>query len=340
MKSKLFYSQLLGIVLLLLMLMIFVPIYYNKIPKALKQEVESKVYANGLDWVNVRVEERDITLSGIAPTVSEHQQAVKVAKRVVGVRVVYDKISPHVTVPYTMYIESTKEKLLLRGYMPSKHSLDDFLKEFKSEKSSHKLIDSVDVGAGEPKEWEELMFTTAKLVKELDFGIVNIVNQNVTFSGRVATSKQKREIEALLNGFKKSHYQITSRVIAMDESIEVCQKRYDELLSSNKIGFKAGKSIIEAKNDSLLKSFSEIFALCPNAKLTIIGHTDSKGNDIKNKELSQERAKAVVAKLFQLGIPLEQMEAVGRGESEPVATNDTEEGRKRNRRIEFKVGGY
>ena len=239
-----------------------------------------------------------------------------------------------------MYIESTKEKLLLRGYMPSKRSVDEFLKEFKSQESSHKLIDRVDVGAGEPKKWEELLFTTAKLVKELDFGIVNIVNQNVTFSGRVATSKQKREIEELLNGFKKSNYQITSRVIAMDESIEVCQKRYDELLSSNKIEFKAGKSTIEAKNDSLLKSLSEIFALCPNAKLTIVGHTDSKGNDVKNKELSQERAKAVVAKLFQLGISLEQMEAVGRGEAEPIASNETEEGRKRNRRIEFKVGGY
>jgi len=340
MKSKLFYSQLFGIILLLIILMIFVPIYNNKIPKALKQEVESKVYANGLDWVNVRVDGRDITLSGIAPNIALHQQAVKIANGVLGGRVIYDKISPHVTVPYTMYIESTKNKLLLRGYMPSKRSLDEFLKEFKSQKSSHKLIDIVDVGAGEPKQWEPLILTIAKLVKELDFGIVNIVNQNVTFSGRVATSKQKREIEELLNTFKKSNYKITSRVIAMDESIEVCQNRYNELLSSHKIEFKAGEATIDVKNKPLLKSLSEIFALCPNAKLTIIGHTDSKGNDIKNRELSQERAQAVVAKLFQLGIPLEQMEAVGRGESEPVANNDTEEGRKKNRRIEFKVGGY
>ena len=340
MKSKLFYSQFLGIVLLLIILLIFIPIYNNKIPKVLKQEVESKFYSRGLDWVNVRVEGRDITLSGVAPNVAMHHQAIKIANSVIGGRVVYDKISPHVTVPYTMYIESTKEELLLRGYMPSKRSLEEFLKEFKNQKRRYKLIDRVDVGAGEPQEWESLMFTIAKLVKELDFGIVNIVNQNVTFSGRVATSKQKREIEKLLNGFKKSNYQITSRIIAMDESIVVCQKRYDELLSSHKIEFKAGEATIEGKNKPLLKSLSEIFALCPNAKLTIIGHTDSKGNDIKNQELSQKRAQAVVAKLFQLGIPLEQMEAIGRGEAEPIASNETQEGRKRNRRIEFKVGGY
>lgn len=340
MKSKLFYGQLFGMILLLIVLMITVPIYINKIPKILKKEVEAKVYANGLGWVNIRVEGRDITLSGIAPNIKVHKQAIKIANKVAGVRVVYDKISPEVIVPYTMYVEYTKEKLLIRGYMPSKTSLDNFVNEFKSKENDYRLINRVDIGAGAPNNWDSLILTVAQLVKELDFGIVNIVNQNVTFSGRVASTKQKREIEQFLNVFKKSNYKITSRVIAMDASIEICQNRYDVLLSSHKIEFQAGKSTIDVKNEPLLKSLSDIFALCSNAKLKIIGHTDSRGNNMKNEELSRQRAQAVVAKLFQLGISLEQMEAVGRGELEPIGNNETEEGRKKNRRIEFKVGGY
>ena len=84
----------------------------------------------------------------------------------------------------------------------------------------------------------------------------------------------------------------------------------------------------------------EISVLYPNAKINVIGHTDSKGKNNKNQELSESRAKAVVAKLFQLGIPLEQMEAIGKGEVEPLVSNETDTGRAKNRRIEFKVKGY
>jgi OOP family OmpA-OmpF porin len=61
------------------------------------------------------------------------------------------------------------------------------------------------------------------------------------------------------------------------------------------------------------------------------------GNDAKNKALSLSRAKSVVAQLFGFGIPLERLVAKGVGEEKPVASNETEEGRAENRRIEFKV---
>ena len=61
------------------------------------------------------------------------------------------------------------------------------------------------------------------------------------------------------------------------------------------------------------------------------------GDEKRNLKLSLERAKVVVAKLFGLGISLERMEAKGRGEKSPIADNTTDEGRAKNRRIEFKV---
>ncbi len=72
-------------------------------------------------------------------------------------------------------------------------------------------------------------------------------------------------------------------------------------------------------------------------KIEISGHTDSKGPDEYNQNLSERRAKAVFNYFVQNGVGRDQMVSKGYGESEPVATNDTDEGRKQNRRVEFKV---
>ncbi len=75
----------------------------------------------------------------------------------------------------------------------------------------------------------------------------------------------------------------------------------------------------------------------PSIKIEISGHTDSKGSDVYNQKLSENRAKAVVDYLVEKGVVKGRMEYKGYGESEPVATNDTEEGMQLNRRTEFKI---
>lgn len=71
--------------------------------------------------------------------------------------------------------------------------------------------------------------------------------------------------------------------------------------------------------------------------IEISGHTDNKGSDTYNQKLSENRAKAVVDYLTEKGIDKERLEFKGYGETEPVASNETEEGQQLNRRIEFKI---
>ncbi|RRD33627.1 OmpA family protein, partial [Leptotrichia sp. OH3620_COT-345] len=72
--------------------------------------------------------------------------------------------------------------------------------------------------------------------------------------------------------------------------------------------------------------------------VTIVGHTDSKGTNEYNLKLGLRRAESVKAKLLEFGVPAERIVGVEtRGEEEPVATNETAEGRAQNRRIEFKL---
>ena len=340
MKSKLFYTQLFGILALIVILLIAVPIYTSKIPQKLTQKIQKNLQKNALPWVAVRAEGRDVTLSGIAPTIESHQKAVEITEQTRWVRLVHDKISPTVITPYSMSIKYRVKELIFKGYMPSKESMDELFKNVTKNYPTFKIIKEVDIGTGEPKEWKSLVLGISLLLKKLDLGVVNIVDREITFSGKCQTTQQENEILLYLEKFKKQDFIIQSRIVAMDEAGKVCQEKFNRLLSKDKIEFEAGKSIVKAKSQSLLKGLVDISALCPNAKIEIIGHTDSIGDDKKNQELSEKRAKAVVAKLFQLGIPLEQMEAIGRGESEPLVDNATKEGRAKNRRIEFRVEGY
>ena len=73
------------------------------------------------------------------------------------------------------------------------------------------------------------------------------------------------------------------------------------------------------------------------ADLQVAGHTDSKGLAAYNERLSEERAMSVKQFLVDNGIAADRLTVVGYGESKPIATNDTEEGREANRRVEFSV---
>jgi outer membrane protein OmpA-like peptidoglycan-associated protein len=75
----------------------------------------------------------------------------------------------------------------------------------------------------------------------------------------------------------------------------------------------------------------------PNSDLLIVGHTDSRGDDAYNMNLSQRRASSAAAYLQSQGVPVNRLRTSGRGESEPVATNDTEAGMQQNRRVEIAI---
>ena len=97
------------------------------------------------------------------------------------------------------------------------------------------------------------------------------------------------------------------------------------------------------KADFLPRSYDELDVLCsimkdrPSLYIDIIGHTDDIGTETYNNELSLSRAKAVVEYLVAHGIDFGRLSYKGKGHSKPIASNDTMEGRRLNRRVEFLV---
>jgi outer membrane protein OmpA-like peptidoglycan-associated protein/tetratricopeptide (TPR) repeat protein len=103
------------------------------------------------------------------------------------------------------------------------------------------------------------------------------------------------------------------------------------------IFFDFNKSTLRQESENEIQQLVKLLSSVPTMKIEISGHTDNRGSDEYNKNLSNQRAKAVYNRLIEKGIDASRLTFIGYGEEKPIATNDTEEGRQLNRRTEFKV---
>jgi chemotaxis protein MotB len=122
-------------------------------------------------------------------------------------------------------------------------------------------------------------------------------------------------------------------------------KQYQNMLSvdlAEQIFFDSGKATLKPGGKDVLKKVGDALKGYENKVIRVVGHTDNvpvakslQGTFPSNWDLSVARATNVVRYLQEVGVPPERMVASGRGEYDPVATNDTPEGRQKNRRIEI-----
>lgn len=116
-----------------------------------------------------------------------------------------------------------------------------------------------------------------------------------------------------------------------------CQTAMRSVASAGIIRFERASAALDRASHQTLDKVAMAANACPSLKLEVEGHTDAEGTPERNKGLSERRAKSVLDYLSQAGVDVGRMEAVGYGETRPVAPNDTAENRAKNRRIEFSV---
>jgi outer membrane protein OmpA-like peptidoglycan-associated protein len=128
-----------------------------------------------------------------------------------------------------------------------------------------------------------------------------------------------------------------TRTAAQTISTEGCETRFTVITESNAIYFRTGSAELDQTSEPLLDTGADIAKRCPSVTFDVEGHTDDVGGHRYNQGLSQRRAQAVVHDLTAKGVSAARVHASGYGETRPVAPNTSEEGRAKNRRIEFKV---
>ncbi|MDA1073504.1 MAG: OmpA family protein [Proteobacteria bacterium] len=117
-----------------------------------------------------------------------------------------------------------------------------------------------------------------------------------------------------------------------------CQQNFDRYLADEKVTFKTGRADLAESSYPLLEMLASIARSC-RATLEIAAHTDGRGDAAINLKLSQRRADAVRKYLVGSGVEAQHLKATGYGENQPIADNNSEEGRSANRRVEFRVIG-
>jgi outer membrane protein OmpA-like peptidoglycan-associated protein len=123
-----------------------------------------------------------------------------------------------------------------------------------------------------------------------------------------------------------------------DEGNSAVRLRGDRIEILESVHFDTNRARIKRRSHSLLEQVAAVLEANPDIHLLRVqGHTDARGDERHNLELSQQRAVSVKEFLIERGIDAQRLSARGYGESHPIADNDTDEGRATNRRVEFHI---
>ena len=125
--------------------------------------------------------------------------------------------------------------------------------------------------------------------------------------------------------------------IAMEFALEPIEKGRTYVIKN--LFFATDKTEILPQSEPAMQELFEFLDQNPSVRIRIVGHTDWEGSDQHNQILSEGRANSVKRTMVERGIDPDRIETEGRGESQPVDTNETEEGRQNNRRVEFTILG-
>ncbi|MCW5695462.1 MAG: OmpA family protein [Bauldia sp.] len=200
---------------------------------------------------------------------------------------------------------------------------------------------TISLASGAPAGFDAAVLAGLQAISRLGAGRLEIVDTRVSVDGLAPHEAAVDRIEqqlatALPAGFTREAA-LTVQPPESRVTPAECQSLLDQELGAGTVKFAEGAATIAPESQGRLDRLVAIIQRCPDAEVEIGGHTDAGGSNAVNLTLSQARAEAVVEYLVQAGVQGDRLSAVGYGETSPVASNDTAEGRARNRRIEFTI---
>jgi OOP family OmpA-OmpF porin len=155
--------------------------------------------------------------------------------------------------------------------------------------------------------------------------------------GGVSEERQALEKQLQRQAMERQRLAEVEALFASDQA-RVLRQGEEVIIRLVGLNFRPASSQVPADSAELLRGLETALRLYPDADVTVAGHTDAFGSDAANFELSRRRAESVRSYLLEtMRLPASRVSAVGYGETQPVASNQTPEGRTRNRRIDVLI---
>jgi OOP family OmpA-OmpF porin len=207
------------------------------------------------------------------------------------------------------------------------------------------LVMATRVADGMPNGWSVRVLAALEALSNLDHGGVTVTPTELTILGQTSEEQAASDISGMLVEKLGQDTPFDLNVTYVEKVIEVdlgpspeqCVADVNTITDGRKITFDPGSSTLTADARTIMDDIAEVLRDCVDLQIEVAGYTDSQGREEMNLNLSQQRAEAVLQALLARRVPTGSFVAQGYGEADPIADNETEEGREANRRIEFRL---
>jgi OOP family OmpA-OmpF porin len=242
---------------------------------------------------------------------------------------------------FQAYKDPVAVTVTLTGYVPDNNVQAELVAAAARKFFSEKVVDNLKASVGAPTGFAAAVLPALGALSRLSTGTLVVSDREVKLSGDAFYDAAAVQIRSGLGkdfpqGWQfKADISVKPAVAPVDAG--VCQQLFSDLLAKGRIRFESGRATIDPDSAGLLDRLTETALRCPTSNIEIAGHTDADGEDASNQALSEKRAQAVTDYLVKAGLPANRFTATGYGSTQPVASNDTDEGKAQNRRIDFVV---
>lgn len=242
---------------------------------------------------------------------------------------------------FQAYKDPVAVTVTLTGYVPDNNVHAALVAAAGRTFFKEKVVDNLKASVGAPSGFANAVVPALGALSRLSTGTLVVSDREVKLSGDALYEAAAGQIRAGLGKDFPQGWQfkpeISVRPPAAPVDATVCQQLFSDLLGKARIRFESGKADIVADSTGLLDRLIETALRCPNTSIEIAGHTDSDGEEAANQALSEKRAQSVTDYLVKAGLQASRFSAVGYGATQPIAGNDTDQGKAQNRRIDFVV---
>src|ERR1700709_2509862 len=238
---------------------------------------------------------------------------------------------------FQAYKDPVAVTVTLTGYVPDNNVHAALAAAAGRKFFSEKVVDNLKASVGAPAGFANAVVPALGALSRLSTGTLVISDREVKLSGDALYDAAAVQIRGLAREGFQFKPEISVKPAAAPGDATVGQQLFSDLLAKGKIRFESGRATIDPDSAGLLDRLIETALRCPTANIEIAGHTDGDGEDGFNQALSEKRAQAVMDYLVKAGLPVGRFTAVGYGSRQPVAPNETDEGKAQNRRIDFVV---
>ena len=316
----------------------------------------SALLAKPMEWVKVDVDGRNVTLTGVAPSEMLHDKATELALTVWGVISVDNQLTvakpilepevvlapePVIHSPYaSQFTKNTSTGIVLTGFVPSEAQRRALLQLAEEKFGSGQVMDQLQIRADAPEGWQQVAALAINNLALFDQGSAKLVDTNIDISGRVFDEQAKNTVtdipfpQNFKVDFNLSVPQLVVEEVHQDTGL-FCAEQFNKKLAGQVIHFSTDSVGLDIQDQVVFDKILEFSSSCPNSIIEVAGYTDSRGVDVYNIWLSEQRAVAAMKKLIKRGMREDRLTAKGYGESNPLSDNSSREGQANNRRIEF-----